>query len=100
MYNPTANDHIIVGVRHAGVRHALPLQAWTHNGTLHVRIPAYDELPANADNGPNLIKVYSISGALIASPQAGTFGVDITIPLPARGVYIVTDGKTVVKVMN
>jgi hypothetical protein len=47
---------------------------------------------------PKTLKVFTITGTLI---YQGVAGADkAAIPLPPRGIYIVTDGKEVVKVAN
>jgi hypothetical protein len=83
------------------VEHPNPLKAWTQNGTLYI------SLTAAGESSP--VRVYSTTGVLVyqgittGSDVAGsdvTHNVATTIPLPARGIYIVTDGKTVIKVVN
>ena len=65
------------------------LKAWTQNGMLYV-----SGLTTGAE-----WRVYNLIGTLIYA-GAGSDRLDATLPLPARGVYIVTDGKTVIKVIN
>ena len=63
------------------------LKAYVDNGMLYV---------SGVAQGSTL-RVYSITGALIACPNPFS---GERIALPARGIYIVTDGKGTVKVMN
>jgi len=64
------------------------LQAYVQNGVLHI-----NGLSEGAE-----WRVYNVMGTLIYSSVANA--PETTMPLPARGVYIVTDGKTTVKVVN
>ena len=59
------------------------LRAWVQNGTLYVGGLAADQRWS----------VYSVTGALVYSAVANN------IPLPSRGVYVVTAGTKVVKVV-
>jgi hypothetical protein len=63
------------------------LKAWVQNDRLHISGVTVGELWS----------AYSISGALVRHGMAGSDEVDVT--LPVRGVYIVTSGNTVVKVI-
>jgi len=71
--------------------HALPLRAWTVNGVLYV----------NGINDGATLRVYNIFGVLVyeALPLSEGSG-DASIPLPGRGIYIITDGKETIKVVN
>jgi hypothetical protein len=62
------------------------LKAYAQDGVLYI-----SGLAAGAE-----LRVYNVMGVLVASPNPLQRG----IALPARGVYIVTDGKSVVKVVN
>ena len=64
------------------------LQAYVQNGVLHV-----NGLAIGAE-----WRLYNVMGTLIYSSVANA--PETTMPLPQRGVYIVTDGKTTVKVVN
>ena len=46
-----------------------------------------------------MLQVYNVLGTLVASPNPSEGG-EFVLPLPGRGVYIVTDGKTTVKISN
>lgn len=65
------------------------LKAYAQNGVLHV-----SGLSAGQD-----WCVYNILGKLIYQ-GVDDGGGNATLPLPARGVYIVTNGKTTIKVVN
>jgi hypothetical protein len=73
--------------------HATSLHAWTQNGTLHV---------AGLTPGASW-KVYTMTGVLIYQSTA-TDAIETLNPtslsLPARSLYIVTDSKTTLKVVN
>jgi hypothetical protein len=70
---------------------AAQLKAYVEHGALYV-----SGLPVGAD-----WKVYNILGSLIYQGKTLTgFQTLSGLPLPGRGVYIVTDGKTVLKVSN
>jgi hypothetical protein len=62
--------------------------AWTNNGTLHV---------SGLTPGRSW-SIYSISGTLLYKNIATVDKVEVV--LPERGVYIVTCGSFVVKVVN
>jgi len=64
------------------------LKAFTQDGVLYV---------SGIADGTTL-RVYNITGTLVYQGAASADKAEIV--LPARGVYIVTDGKTVVKVNN
>ena len=64
------------------------LKAWTADGALYV---------AGLTAGETW-RVYNLAGTLIYTGVAD--GIDVTLPLPGRGVYIVTDGNRVIKVVN
>ena len=66
------------------------LQAWTQDGTLYV-----SGLSAGAE-----WRVYNIMGTLIYNGAPNDVETSHALPLPGRGVYIVTDGKTTIKVVN
>ena len=74
------------------------LKAYAHDGVLYF---------SGAAEGAT-VRVYNMHGVLIASPnpsEGGAFlspfgGVGGGLPLPGRGIYIVTDGITTVKVIN
>jgi hypothetical protein len=81
-FDPTNNDIV-------GVRHALPLRAWTNNGTLHV---------SGLTPGQPW-SVYSISGTLVYRNIA--VDANVNIPLPERGLYIIQSGNRTIKlIMN
>jgi len=71
--------------------------AWTQNGILYV-----DGLTPGTT-----WRVYSLTGALIYTgtatadkfPSIGGAGV-VTITLPGRGIYIITNGSSTVKIVN
>ena len=46
------------------------------------------------------LRVYNLVGALVYHGIAANAETQCIAPLPARGVYIVADGKTVIKVVN
>ena len=64
------------------------LRAWTVNGVLYV---------SGLTDGATL-RVYNIPGTPVYQGIAPSDKAEIA--LPARGIYIVTDGQTVVKVNN
>ena len=64
------------------------LSAYTQNGILYI---------SGAQEGATL-RVYNIPGALIYQGVATTDTAEI--PLSGRGIYLVTDGTAVVKVIN
>jgi len=73
------------------------LKAYVQNGVLYV---------SGVQAGATL-RVYSISGALVATfnpSEGGAYhpleGAGGGLPLPARGVYLVTDGNRVAKIIN
>jgi hypothetical protein len=75
------------------------MKAYVQNGTLHV---------SGLAEG-STVHVYPVSGSLLCNgvprySHEGTSspfgGVEASVLLPGRGVYIVTDGKEVLKVMN
>jgi hypothetical protein len=74
-----------------GANNHSPLQAYAQNGTLYV---------SGLTTG-STIYVYNTLGTLVyqTTPNPSGEG-ELTIPLPGRGVYIVTDGSSVVKVAN
>jgi autotransporter-associated beta strand protein len=80
-----------IGTAFEETLHATSLQAYVQDGVLYV-IQDSDTL--------NPVRVYNILGTLIyqttSNPSSGGAGV----VLPGRGVYIVTDGSRVIKVMN
>jgi hypothetical protein len=82
---PTANDRIPIPV---GVRHALPLHAWTQNGILHISglIPG------------NQWSLYNINGLLIYRNIAVDNKAEVQ--LSDHGVYIITHINGVVKIVN
>jgi hypothetical protein len=64
------------------------LKAFVQQGVLHV---------SGATAGET-VRVYNILGTPVyASPSTGE---ELSVPLPGRGVYIVTDGKKVIKIAN
>jgi hypothetical protein len=63
------------------------LKVWANDGMLYIS--------GNASGKQR--SVYNISGTLVASPNPSEGG-ELAIPLPGRGVYIVTDGSSAVKV--
>ena len=65
------------------------LTAYARDGVLHV---------SGLTPGATL-QVYNVLGILVASPSPSEGG-ELVLPLPGKGVYIVTDGKNVVKVVN
>lgn len=64
------------------------LQAWTQNGVLYI----------NGVKAGDTWHVYTLPGTLIYQGVANDETAKIS--LPARGVYIVTDGKNVLKIIN
>lgn len=64
------------------------LRAWTQNGVLHVSVPA----------AGNLLRVYNLLGVPVY--QGIGANETVKIPLPGCGIYIVTDGKQVLKIVN
>jgi len=66
------------------------LQAYTQNGTLYV----------SGLTGGKAWSVYNVTGRLIYQRIADEIGGMQTIPLPGRGIFIVTDGKKTIKVAN
>ena len=66
------------------------LKAWTANGVLYV---------SGIADGATL-RVYNIFGMLVEASPNPSEGGEFVLPLPGRGVYIITDGKRVVKVNN
>jgi hypothetical protein len=90
-YGSAYNTGTITATRVGNEGIATPsLKAWTIDGTLHV-----SGLTAGAP-----LSVYSLTGIQIYSGVALDVETQCITSLPARGVYIVTDGKTVVKVVN
>jgi hypothetical protein len=65
------------------------LKAYVQDGTLYV----------SGLTAGRTLYIYNILGTLIA-PSNSPEGGELAIPLPGRGVYIVTDGKETVKVAN
>jgi len=76
-----------VGIEDVGVSHT-PLRAYAQDGILYV-----SGLTAGQS-----FSVYNIVGTTLYQGIASADKANL--PLPLRGVYIVTDGKTVVKVVN
>ena len=70
--------------------HATSLQAWTQDGILYV---------SGVSVGAEL-RVYNLIGTLIYQGVSADVGARHALPLPSRGVYIVTDGTVTVKVVN
>jgi len=72
------------------------LQAYVLNGVLHI---------SGLQQGKP-VWIYNILGTLIYQADETLtgfktlLGFELEIPLPARGIYIITDGNTVVKVVN
>ena len=66
------------------------LQACVQHGVLYVR-----GLPAGAE-----WRVYNVMGTLIYNGVASDVETQCIASLPSRGIYLVTDGKTTVKVVN
>ena len=77
--DPTANEAITQA----------RLTVWIHHGVLHI---------SGLTPGQSC-RVYNILGTLVASPNPSDGG-EFELPLPGRGVYIVSDGKNIVKVNN
>ena len=71
-----------------GAGHALPLRAWTVNGVLYVS--------GIADGA--MLRVYNIFGVLLYQGLAQEGKAEVA--LPGHGIYIIADGKAVVKVNN
>ena len=70
--------------------HATFLRASTQNGVLYV---------SGISEGAT-VWVYNVYGQLIYTTPAPPKEVNLTVVLPGRGVYIVTDGVTTVKTVN
>ena len=100
---PAHDVTVTAGYRDVTGNEALPsdgLRAYVENGVLHVGGIAAGQT----------WRVYTITGALVyaASPSssehlspAGSAGAGLfSLPLSTRGVHIVTDGRTAVKVVN
>ena len=68
---------------------ASSLRAWTIDGTLHV----------SGLTAGETWRVHNLAGTLIYQGIAANGG-EAKQPLPARGIYIVTGGKAVIKVIN
>jgi len=68
---------------------AQTLKAYASDGILYI-----SGLPAG-----QTWQVHSITGTLIDQGIADRGGTQ-TLPIPARGIYLVTDGHTTVKVVN
>ena len=66
-----------------------PVSTWVQNGVLHVSGLTVGES----------YRVYNILGTLVASPNLSEGG-EFVLPLPARGIYIVTNGNKAIKVVN
>ena len=64
------------------------LRTWKHGSTLHI----------NGLTEGDILHVYNILGKQIYSGVA--FGNTMEIPLPERGIYIVTDGKETIKIID
>ena len=75
------------------IRDVKDFKAYAENGILYI-----SGLSSTSQKFPSSLKVYNLPGALIY--QGVTAGDSAEIPLPGRGVYIVTDGTTVVKVTH
>jgi hypothetical protein len=80
-YDPTANEPV-------ETLRATSLKAYVQDGTLHV---------TGLTPGASW-KVYTMTGVLIY--QSTATGAETKTSLPTRGLYIVTDGKTTLKVVN
>ena len=100
---PARDVSVSSGYKDATGNEALPsggLRAYVENGVLHV----------GGISAGQTWRVYTITGALVytASPRsseqlspAGSAGAGLfSLPLSTRGVHIVTDGRTAVKVVN
>jgi hypothetical protein len=46
-----------------------------------------------------MVRVYNVAGTLIKASPCPPEGGELAMPLLARGIYIVTDGAAVVKVV-
>jgi hypothetical protein len=79
-----------IGTSVADIQHPASLKAYTQNNILYVTL--------NPDRVQNPVRVYNILGTLVY--QTPATGEKIEIPLPGRGVYIVTNGDEVIKVTN
>jgi hypothetical protein len=66
------------------------LRAYTQDGVLHV-----SGLPAGGE-----WRIYNVTGTLIYQGVASDVETQCIASLPSRGVYIVTDGKKTIKVVN
>ena len=66
------------------------LKAYVQNGVLYV-----SGLPTGAE-----WRIYNVMGTLIYGSVVNDIEGMQTMPLPSRGIYIVTDGKTTIKVVN
>jgi hypothetical protein len=73
------------------------LKAYAQNGVLYVSGISENQSQMSSKS-PTSLKIYNTLGTLIYQGIASSEKAEI--PLPARGMYIVTDGKESVKVMN
>ena len=84
------NGVIIAGTVGVETQCIASLQAYVLNSVLYVR-----DLPAGV-----VWRVYNIAGTLIYQGVATDVETQCFASLPSRGIYLVTDGKTTVKVVN
>jgi len=82
-----------IGVSVEDVRDSKDFRAYVRNGILY-----FSGMSSMSSESRSSLRVYNTTGTLIY--QAITPDGKAEIPLPGRGVYIVTDGKETVKVIN